>query len=81
MRLFSLSQLSRCEGKVVTGGLKLERIDFLPPVRPKTNVAYGVLTYADRLSITQHYDSRVLSELKARRLLELYVAGLLSATE
>ncbi|NOY42968.1 MAG: hypothetical protein GXP26_14175 [Planctomycetes bacterium] len=71
--------LPRRDGKIIAGDLQLDGLDCLPPVRPKTNAAFGVLTYADRLNITQHYDQRVISADEAERLLDLYVEGILAS--
>lgn len=61
-------------GLVRAGDVLLSRVDFLPPVRPETRVAVGVVTYAGRLSLTMHYDSRVVNERAARSLFARLVA-------
>jgi hypothetical protein len=64
-RPFLEAPLSRCDGKLVAGKMTLEKIDFLPPVRPQTAAAWGVSTYADRLQVALHYDSRALTDTDA----------------
>jgi hypothetical protein len=71
-----LAPLSRREGKIVAGSLTLERIELLPPVRPYTAVAIGVLTYAEKLNVALHYDSRAITEEDAQSLLAGYVRRL-----
>ncbi len=65
--------LPRCAGKIVAGGMTLERIEFLPPIRPYTLAAFGVLTYADRLNVSLHFDPRGLSQQEASELLQNFV--------
>ena len=81
IRPMEKSALPVDDEKIVAGNLRLERIEFMPPVRPKTNVAFGVLTYAGRLCVTQHYDSRVVSPADAQQLLDIYVARLLASAD
>ncbi|TWU25708.1 acyltransferase PapA5 [Bythopirellula polymerisocia] len=68
--------LPRSDEKIVAGEMTLERIEFLPPVRPYTSAALGVSTYAGRLDISIHYDSRAITAANARELLEVYVERL-----
>lgn len=51
-------------------GLTLESIQFLPPVRRDVPISFGVLTYAGALSVTLHYDPRVLEHAEATDLLD-----------
>jgi NRPS condensation-like uncharacterized protein len=69
-RSFLDAPLSRCDGKLVAGKMTLEKIEFLPPVRPQTTTALGVCTYADRLQIALHYDPRALAATDASWILQ-----------
>lgn len=69
VRPFTDAPLPRRDGRLVAGGLTLERIEFLPPVRPHTLAAFGVLTYAERLNVALHFDPRGLTEQDASELL------------
>jgi hypothetical protein len=40
-------------------GLELVSLDFLPPIRPWTAAAFGVLSYRGRLAVTLHLDPRM----------------------
>jgi hypothetical protein len=52
--------------------LGLEQVDFVPPIRPGTHAAFGIVSYADSLSISLLSDPRVFSSEQQRALLELY---------
>jgi hypothetical protein len=65
--------LSRRDEKIVAGGMILERLEFLPPVRPYTMAALGASTYANRLQIALHFDARCLTTVDAEALLHAYV--------
>lgn len=80
MRPLSNTPLPRRDGKLILGDSELTGIEFLPPVRPGTAAAFGVLTYADQLSVALHYDSSSLTQLEARELIGGFVAQLQPAT-
>ncbi|MBI2823325.1 MAG: hypothetical protein HYX69_01395 [Planctomycetia bacterium] len=72
---FEATDLPRCRGRITAGDAVVEAIDFLPPLRPLTRVALGVITYADQLTMTLHYDGRSLSSVAAAGFLASLVAG------
>jgi NRPS condensation-like uncharacterized protein len=51
----------------------IERIDFLPPLRPGTRLALGAATLDNRLSLTLHYDARHIAAGVATKLLNSVV--------
>ncbi len=65
--------MPRRNGKIAVGKMTLERMEFLPPIRPKTVVAFGVFTYAGRLQVDLHFDRRVLSGAEGEGLLGDFV--------
>jgi len=65
--------LARCEGKIVSRGMLLERMEFLPPVRPQTVVAFGVFTYVDRLHVALQFDQRGLKKPEANELFRRFI--------
>jgi NRPS condensation-like uncharacterized protein len=73
MRPLSEVALPRRDGKIVVGDCVLDEFEFLPPVRQGTQASFGAATYADRLNITLHYDSRSMSSDDAQELLTRYV--------
>jgi hypothetical protein len=71
------SPLPRDErGQLQTGGLTLLRLELLPPVRPGTVVALGVVTYAGRMTISVRHDPAALSFARARTLVTAFGAAL-----
>ncbi|MGB6044507.1 MAG: hypothetical protein WBF93_15215 [Pirellulales bacterium] len=67
------SALCNSDGKLVIDGIILQGVEFLPPVRPYTSAAIGAVTYAGRLSLALHFDSRVLDAQEADGILSTYV--------
>ncbi len=65
--------LPRRDKKITVGQMTLERLEFLPPIRPQTTVAFGVLTYAERLHVDLHFDPRVLTVVESEELLDDFV--------
>jgi NRPS condensation-like uncharacterized protein len=61
------------DGRLDLGGLRLETVELLPPIRPHTLASFGVVTEAGRLSVTLHYDDRSLDAGQAAELLETFV--------
>lgn len=51
-------------------GFTIRKLDFLPPLRPGTTVAVGMSTYNSELSISLHYDGRLIAADDAQVLLE-----------
>ena len=71
--------LPRSDEKLVAGGMTLERIEFLPPIRPYTLAAFGAITYANQLHLTLHFDSRGLSTADAEELLNHFAGRLIES--
>lgn len=78
-RPFANSHLPRQDGKIVVGGVVLEAVEVLAPLRPYTCASFSLTTYADQLSIVLHYDIRVLSQNQAEDLLNTYVGFVLNS--
>lgn len=55
---------------IVAGGVTVERIEFVPPIRENTRIALGVITYANRLQLTLHYDASYVTRDAATRVLQ-----------
>ncbi len=70
------SSLPRSDGQLVAGDLLLERIEFLPPIRPMTRASFGVVCYAGRLTLSLNYDARHLRADEGRLLLDRFVEQL-----
>lgn len=68
-RIFQNSALCNDRHQVVLGDTVLESMDFLAPVRPKTNVTLAAFTYADLLNLTLHYDPATITDSLAQILL------------
>jgi hypothetical protein len=73
------STLPRQNGRITVGGLTLEAIEPVPPVRPFTRATYGAVFYAGRLTLAMHYDPRCFSPEEGRELLDRYVAEIRGA--
>ncbi|MGC3968532.1 MAG: hypothetical protein QM775_14475 [Pirellulales bacterium] len=65
--------LSQDDGRYRVGPLRLDDFEFYPPVRPRTCVSIGVLSYADRLRICLQTDPRFVARPDAESLLATYV--------
>jgi len=75
-RIYVDSPLPRQEGNLVAGNVKLMSFDSIAPIRPHTCACFAVTTYADRLSITLHYDPRPLTGDQAAGLLATFLRRL-----
>jgi hypothetical protein len=71
----------RGDGRLEVDGVVLEKIDALAPLRVATQAAFTAFTYAGRLSLTLHYDSRAIEQAQAEDLLDTYVQHLQSSME
>lgn len=71
--LNSPSQEKGRSGPTVAGNMTLESIEALLPLHPQTHVAFVILSYCDRLSITLSRDPRWIDEDEGRELLTNYV--------
>ena len=72
-RILARGPLPRVDGELICGDVRLSNVEILAPVTPYTCAAFAACWYANRLSITLHYDPRVLSAEDARELLGLFV--------
>lgn len=75
---FERSPMRGRDGRIEAGGLVVESAELLPPLRPMTSIAIGILTYAGRMHVSLHYDPRTVAPAEARELLDLF-AGQISA--
>ena len=68
----------REEKSALAGSLSRGRfvigVELLPPLRPKTTVAFSAQTYADQLTLVGHFDDRLLAEPHRRMLLDAFAA-------
>jgi len=72
--LFARTAVPRDEQKkAVVGGLVLESLDLIAPIRPFTGAAFTPFHYARCLGTTIHYDPRMFSADRAAELLRDYV--------
>jgi len=76
-RPLSMSKLRRVDGKLVSGNLVLESIEPVPLIfKHGPYVAFGVVIYGGRLSVTLHYHRGYLSRYDAEDLINAYVKRL-----
>jgi hypothetical protein len=68
--------LPKRKGRLEIDGAVLEKIDFLPPLRPATSAVLGVFTYAGRLGFTLHYDPRSIQPWQAEEFIDALVTQL-----
>lgn len=69
---FEDSPLAGADGRLRAGPITLESCALLPPIRPLTHAAIGVLTYRGVAHIALNFDARSIDAADARRLLELF---------
>lgn len=65
--------LPRREGRLVSGNVVLESVDYVIPLRPHVNASFCVYTYAGRLRVLMHYDPRAIADERSEDLLETYI--------
>jgi hypothetical protein len=65
--------LPRRDGRMVAANVTLERVELLPPLRPKTHASFGAVSYAGRLTVTLTYDLRYFTRQGGRQLLDGFV--------
>ena len=63
--------------RTTIGGLTIQKFGFLVPIREGTPISFGVLTYANELTIGMQYDNGVMQKQNAEQLLA-YVTGRLA---
>jgi len=68
-------------GKLSAGGLTLESLDTIPPLRRGTAIALSVNGYGGCMSLSLHHDERFVSAAAAARVLDAYVEKILSARD
>lgn len=78
-RTFVHSPLPRQAGRLVAGNVTLEGLDSAAPIGPYTCASFAATTYADRLTITLHYDPRPLTGAQAADLLDTFLRRLRTA--
>jgi hypothetical protein len=61
---------SRDAPPIKFGASVVENVFFVTPIRDKTSVAMGVVTFGGRLNLTLHYDPSVISLSHAEKLLD-----------
>ena len=54
------------QGRLQAGEATLETLDGASPIRPLTSVSLSSITYAGRMFLTLHYDSRLMNEALAQ---------------
>jgi hypothetical protein len=72
--LLSRTRLPREGESLVCGDVRLQGVEMLAPLTPYTSAAFAAGWLGNRLSLTLHYDPRVLSAGDADELLELFAA-------
>ena len=68
--------LPRRGGKIASGNVVLESLDYVFPRRPFVNASVCIYTYAGRLSLLMHPDLRTLSPAVAHSLLQEFTEQL-----
>ncbi len=68
--------LPRRGGKIVSGNVVLESLDYVIPLRPFVNASFCIYTYAGCLSVLMHPDFRTLSPAVANSLLQEFTEQL-----
>lgn len=66
-------RLPKDDQQLVAGNVVLKQINVLAPVRPYNCVTFSSNQYANRLTITLHYDPRPISATDAAALLDIFV--------
>jgi hypothetical protein len=69
-------RLENDDGRLVVGGLRLNTLDLVAPVKHGMPVAFAAHQYRNALRITMQVDGNALSRERAGRLLELLVGRL-----
>ena len=73
-RVFRDSPLAGTDGIMRAGDLVLDSYDLLPPIRPLTHLAVGVVENAGGLRLSAHFNASAITPSEAERILE-HVAG------
>lgn len=64
------------QGRLVAGGLTLDWVEFLPPIRPGMSLAIGVLTYGGATAFAAHYDASQLAAQDVSAITSAFLARL-----
>ncbi|MFC1765970.1 hypothetical protein ACFL6U_28320, partial [Planctomycetota bacterium] len=80
-RLFDQSPLNNQQGQIALGSATLASVDFLAPIRRKTNIALAVHSYAGQLQFTLHDDPFSLTPQQSQALLDDFMERLQSMVE
>ena len=79
-RAFQSCPLPRSDDQLLVGDMRLTSLDILSPLRPGTDVTFGVVTYAGTLNVCMHYKPHRISEKQARELLDQLVRNIQEST-
>ena len=60
------------EGRIMLGDARIDRIESVPPIRYKTNLAIAALTYAGELDLGVSYDPRLMTGDEAQEFLKIF---------
>jgi hypothetical protein len=77
-KILARALLPRVLGKVTVGGLTLQSVAGVPPVRPCTPVTFGCHCYAGKLGMAMNYDVGAIHRADAEALFAQYVARIKS---
>ena len=80
-RAFEACPLVNHDGQLVTGDALLTSLDFLSPLRPGTDVTFGIVTYAGALNICMHYKPQRVDKARAKKLFDQLVRNICDAVE
>jgi hypothetical protein len=75
-RVLDGQSLPTTGGRVCSGGLIVDHVHLVCPIRPKTNLAISVIHYADELQIATHFDARVITSKEVEELIDQWLAAL-----
>ena len=67
-RVLSEVPLAYQNGQLTAGAMVLERVESAPPIRPHTNVALSVVSYAGRMTLILNYDRHAFTRQAAEEL-------------
>jgi len=65
--------LPREDGRIRSGNVVLDSVDYVIPLRPHLHAAFCVYTYAGRLRLLMHFDPRAIPAPQAENLLHRFV--------
>ncbi|MGY8770100.1 MAG: hypothetical protein ACKVH8_16915 [Pirellulales bacterium] len=69
-KVFDSHPLTNQQGVLGAGELRLSSVDVMAPIRPLNQATFAVCSYADKLSITLHYDATIIEPENAQSLLD-----------